>query len=287
MSAQVLIFGALNGVGIGMIYFILSVGLTMIFGLMQFVNFAHGAFYMVSAYAAFATAQWTGSVLPALLISPLLAGVFALVSERVLLQRTYSLPHESQILITFALAILAQESVTMIFGTLGKNVPVPEVFSGVVILGGFVYPSYRLFVVGVAAAVAVSMWVAIERTRFGAVVRAAAENPEMVGLLGFDSRKVFMAAFAFGGALAGLAGALAAPLRGVEPLMGREALAIAFVVVILGGLGSFSGALLAALLIGITQSLMSMIWPGGAHLMIYGVMTMILAFRPAGLMGRA
>ena len=106
MSAQVLIFGALNGVGIGMIYFILSVGLTMIFGLMQFVNFAHGAFYMVSAYAAFATAQWTGSVLPALIISPLLAAVFALVSERVLLQRTYSLPHESQILITFALAIL-------------------------------------------------------------------------------------------------------------------------------------------------------------------------------------
>ena len=102
MSAQVLIFGALNGVGIGMIYFILSVGLTMIFGLMQFVNFAHGAFYMVSAYAAFATAQWTGSVLPALIISPLLAAVFALVSERVLLQRTYSLPHESQILLTFA-----------------------------------------------------------------------------------------------------------------------------------------------------------------------------------------
>ncbi|TQF42584.1 ABC transporter permease [Bradyrhizobium sp. UNPF46] len=287
MSTQVFIFGALNGVGIGMIYFILSIGLTMIFGLMQFVNFAHGAFYMVSAYAAFAIAQWTGSVLPALLISPLLAAIFALVSERVLLQRTYNLPHEAQILMTFALAILAQETVTMIFGTLGKNVPVPEMFNGVVILGGFVYPSYRLFVVAVAVVVAVVMWLAIERTRLGAMLRAAAENAEMVGLLGFDSRKIFMGAFAFGGALAGLAGALAAPLRGVEPLMGREALAIAFVVVILGGLGSFSGALLAALLIGITQSLMSMIWPGGAHLMIYGVMTMILAFRPTGLMGRS
>jgi branched-chain amino acid transport system permease protein len=286
MSPQLFVYGALNGVGIGMIYFILSVGLTMIFGLMRFVNFAHGAFYMVSAYAAFVTAQWTGSVLPALVISPLLAAAFALASERVLLRRTYNLPHESQILITFALAILAQESITMIFGTLGKNVPVPPSLAGVLILGGFVYPTYRLFVVGVAIVIAISMWAIIERTRVGAVVRAAAENAEMMGLLGFDSRKVFMAAFAFGGALAGLAGALAAPLRGVEPLMGREALAIAFVVVILGGLGSFTGALLAALVIGITQSTMSMIWPGGAYLMIYGVMTIILALRPAGLMGR-
>jgi branched-chain amino acid transport system permease protein len=287
MGPQILVFGALNGVGIGMIYFILSVGLTMIFGLMRFVNFAHGAFYMVAAYTAFTIAQWTGSVLPALFVSPLLAAVFALVSERVLLRRTYNLPHESQILITFALAILAQESVIMIFGTSGQNVPVPESLSGIVFLGGFVYPTYRLFVVAVAAAIAIAMWIAIEWTRFGAVVRAAAENSEMIGLLGIDSRKVFMAAFAFGGALAGLAGALAAPLRGVEPLMGREALAVAFVVVILGGLGSFSGALLAALLIGITQSVMSMIWPAGAQLMIYGVMTMILAFRPAGLMGRS
>lgn len=287
MAPQILAFGALNGVGIGMIYFILSVGLTMIFGLMRFVNFAHGALYMVAAYAAFTIAQWTGSVLPALLVSPLLAAVFALVSERLLLRRTYNLPHESQILITFALAILAQESVIMIFGTSGQNVPVPESLSGIVFLGGFVYPTYRLFVVAVAVAIAAAMWIVIERTRFGAIVRAAAENSEMIGLLGIDSRKVFMAAFAFGGALAGLAGALAAPLRGVEPLMGREALAVAFVVVILGGLGSFSGALLAALLIGITQSVMSMIWPAGAQLMIYGVMTMILAFRPAGLMGRS
>jgi branched-chain amino acid transport system permease protein len=287
MAPQILAFGALNGVGIGMIYFILSVGLTMIFGLMRFVNFAHGALYMVAAYAAFTIAQWTGSVLPALLVSPLLAAVFALVSERLLLRRTYNLPHESQILITFALAILAQESVIMIFGTSGQNVPVPESLSGIVFLGGFVYPTYRLFVVAVAVAVAAAMWIVIEWTRFGAIVRAAAENSEMIGLLGIDSRKVFMAAFAFGGALAGLAGALAAPLRGVEPLMGREALAVAFVVVILGGLGSFSGALLAALLIGITQSVMSMIWPAGAQLMIYGVMTMILAFRPAGLMGRS
>lgn len=287
MQPQVLLYGILNGIGIGMIYFILSVGLTMIFGLMRFVNFAHGAFYMVAAYSAFAIAQWTGSVLPALVLGPLIAAAFALGSERLLLQRTYDLPHESQILITFALAILAQEVVIMSFGTLGKNVPVPQTLGGIVFIGGFVYPAYRLFVVAVAALVALAMWIAIEWTRFGAVVRAAAESSEMVNLLGIDSRKIFMAAFAFGGALAGLAGALAAPLRGVEPLMGREALAIAFVVVILGGLGSFSGALVAALLIGITQSVMSMIWPAGAHLMIYGVMTMILAFRPTGLMGRS
>ncbi|WP_239025297.1 branched-chain amino acid ABC transporter permease [Rhodoligotrophos defluvii] len=287
MSIKLLVFQVLNGLGIGMIYFLLAVGLTMIFGLMRFVNFTHGALYMVAAYVAYAISQATGSMLWALLLGPAAAALLAIIAERLLLRHTYQLPHEAQILITFAVALLLQESIVMIFGSLGQNVPVPEILSGIVMIGNFVYPAYRLAVVAVAAAIAIAMWLVIERTRFGAILRAGSESAEMVGLLGIDVKKVFLIAFALGGALAGLAGALAAPLRGVDPFMAREALSIAFVVVVLGGIGSFTGALVGGLLIGIIQSVMASLWPQGAQLMIYAAMALVLLLRPTGLMGRA
>lgn len=287
MSGQLLVFQVLNGIGIGMIYFLLSVGLTMIFGLMRFVNFAHGALYLVAAYAAYVVSQLTGTMLWALIAGPLVAAALAVVAERLLLRHTYAMPHEAQILITFAVALIVQESVILIFDPLAKNVPVPAFLSGIVFIGPFVYPAYRLAVVAVAAAVALLLWLVLERTRFGAILRAGSESSEMVSLLGIDVHRVFLAAFALGGALAGLAGALAAPLRGVEPFMGLEALGIAFVVVVVGGIGSFSGALLGGLLIGVVQSVMSSLWPEGARLMIYGAMALVLLTRPAGLMGRA
>lgn len=286
MSMQLLGFQMLNGVGLGMIYFLLAVGLTMIFGLMRFVNFMHGALYMVAAYTAYVVTQLGGSMLWALLLGPAASAALAAAAER-LLRRTYSLPHEAQILITFALALLLQELVVATFGSLARNVAVPDALGGVVMLEGFVYPLYRLVVVGVALAIALFMWLLIERTRLGAILRAGAESTEMVGLLGIDVSKVFVVAFALGGALAGLAGVLAAPLRGVDPFTAREALSIAFVVVVLGGIGSFTGALAGGLLIGIVQSVMSGVWPEGAQLMIYGAMIAILLVRPAGLMGRA
>ena len=141
MSAQLLLFQLLNGLGIGMIYFLLSVGLTMIFGLMGFVNFAHGAFYLVAAYAAYSVSLLTGSMLWALLLGPLAARLVALASERLLLRRTYALPHEAQILVTFALSLILQETVILVFDPLGKNVPVPEFLSGILFLGDFVYPA--------------------------------------------------------------------------------------------------------------------------------------------------
>lgn len=287
MSGQVLVFQLLNGIGIGMIYFLLSVGLTMIFGLMRFVNFAHGALYLVAAYAAYVVSQATGSMLWALLFGPLAAALLAVVAERLLLRHTYSMPHEAQILITFAVALIVQEGMILVFDPLAKNVPVPDFLSGIVFLGPFVYPAYRLAVVAVSALVALLLWVALERTRFGAILRAGSESTEMVSLLGIDVHRVFLGAFALGGALAGLAGALAAPLRGVEPFMGLEALGIAFVVVVVGGIGSFTGALLGGILIGVVQSVMSSLWPEGARLMIYGAMALVLLVRPAGLMGRA
>lgn len=287
MQGQIILFQLLNGIGIGMIYFLLSVGLTMIFGLMRFVNFAHGAFYLVAAYVAYSISLLTGSMLWALVAGPLASVVVALVSERLILRHTYQMPHEAQILVTFALALIIQETVILIFDPLAKNVPVPSMLSGIVFIGPFVYPAYRLVVVIAAAVIALVLWLALERTRFGAILRAGSENTEMVSLLGINVHRVFMIAFALGGALAGLAGTLAAPLRGVEPFMGLEALGIAFVVVVVGGIGSFTGALLGGLLIGIVQSVMSSLWPEGARLMIYGAMALVLLARPAGLMGRA
>lgn len=287
MSGQVILFQLLNGIGIGMIYFLLSVGLTMIFGLMRFVNFAHGALYLVAAYAAFVVSQLTGSMLWALLFGPLASAVVAVVAERLLLRHTYTMAHEWQILITYAVTLIVQESVILVFDPLAKNVPVPVFLGGIVFIGPFVYPAYRLAVVLIAALVALLLWLALERTRFGAVLRAGSESSEMVSLLGINVHRVFLAAFALGGALAGLAGALAAPLRGVEPFMGLEALGIAFVVVVVGGIGSFTGALVGGLLIGIVQSVMSSVWPEGARLMIYGAMALVLLVRPTGLMGRA
>jgi branched-chain amino acid transport system permease protein len=286
VSLQLLGFQMLNGIGLGMIYFLLAVGLTMIFGLMRFVNFMHGALYMVAAYTAYVVTLLTGSMLWALLLGPIASAALAAAAER-LLRRTYSLPHEAQILITFAIALLLQELVVAAFGSLARNVAVPDALSGIVMLDGFVYPLYRLVVVGVAVVIAVAMWLVIERTRLGAILRAGAESTEMVGLLGIDVSKVFVVAFALGGALAGLAGVLAAPLRGVDPFTAKEALSIAFVVVVLGGIGSFTGALAGGLLIGVVQSVMSGVWPEGAQLMIYGSMIVVLLVRPTGLMGRA
>jgi branched-chain amino acid transport system permease protein len=286
MSAQLLLFQVLNGVGIGMIYFLLSVGLTLIFGLMRFVNFAHGAFYLAAAYIAYAVVLWTGSFWWALLLGPALVAILALAIERLLLRHTYALPHEAQILITFAVALFIQEMVILLFTPLGHNVPVPAALSGVLFLGPYVYPAYRLAVVGAAAFVAIVLWVAIERTKMGSILRAGSESAEMVGLLGINVDRVFMATFALGAALAGLAGVLIAPLRGVEPFMSTEALGIAFVVVVVGGLGTLSGALAGGILIGLVQSIMSTLWPEGAQLMIYASMAIVILVRPTGLLGR-
>jgi branched-chain amino acid transport system permease protein len=253
---------------------------------MRFVNFAHGAFYLTAAYIAYAVVLWTGSFWWALLLGPVLVAVLALIIERLLLRHTYALPHEAQILITFGVALFIQEVVILLFTPLGHNVPVPAALSGILFLGPYVYPTYRLAVIGVAALVAVVLWVAIERTKMGSILRAGSESAEMVGLLGINVDRVFMATFALGAALAGLAGVLVAPLRGVEPFMSAEALGIAFVVVVVGGLGTLSGALVGGILIGLVQSIMSTLWPEGAQLMIYAAMALVIMIRPTGLMGR-
>ncbi|MDS1139507.1 branched-chain amino acid ABC transporter permease [Pusillimonas sp. SM2304] len=277
----------INGIGIGMIYFLLAVGLSIVFGLLRFVNFAHGAFYLLGAYACYQLMRLGLNFWVVLVVGPILVGFCAWLVERMLLRRIYDLPHEFHILFTLGLAWAIQELVILYWGPVGVNVPPPDSLQGVVMWGSFIYPKYRVFLIAFSAVLAVAIWLLLERTRLGSIVRAGSESAEMVTLLRFNVYKVFGLTFALGAATAGLAGVLAAPLRGVEPFMGIEALAVAFVVVVVGGMGSFSGALLGGLLVGIVQSVMSTLWPQGASLMIYVAMALVLLLRPDGLMGRS
>lgn len=277
----------INGIGIGMLYFLLAVGLSIIFGLLRFVNFAHGAFFLLGAYACYQLIQMGADFWWTLLLAPLIVGMLAWLAEKLLLRHIYSLPHEFHILFTVGLALVIQELVILQWGAVGDNVAPPDVLSGVVMWGSFIYPKYRLFVIAFTAVLALVLWWVLEGTRLGSAVRAGSESSEMVSLLGINVHRVFGLVFALGAATAALAGALAAPIRGVDPFMGVEALGVAFVVVVIGGMGSFIGALVGGVLVGIVQSVMSTLWPEGAHLMIYIAMALVLLLRPNGLLGRA
>ena len=275
-----------NGVGIGMLYFLLAVGLSIVFGLLRFVNFSHGAFFLLGAYLCFEVTDLGLGFWWSLLIAPVAVGLFAWIVERFVLRHVYALPHHFHILFTVGMALVIQEAVISVWGPLGNNVAPPDVLQGVVMWSGFVYPKYRLFVIGLTAVMALLLWWVLEGTRLGSIVRAGSESTEMVSLLGLNIQRIFSLVFALGAATAGLAGALAAPIRGADPFMGVEALGIAFVVVVVGGLGSFWGALIGGILVGIVQSVMSTVWSEGAHLMIYVAMAAVMLLRPNGLLGR-
>ncbi|MGN4155302.1 branched-chain amino acid ABC transporter permease [Burkholderia gladioli] len=276
-----------NGIGVGMLYFLLAVGLSIVFGLLRFVNFAHGAFYLLGAYFCYQALQWEANFWVALLLVPLAVGAFAWLVEKLVLRHVYAQAHEFHILVTVGLALVLQECAILVWGPLGDNVAVPASLDGVVIWGSFVYPKYRLFVIGFTAVLAALLWWLLEGTRLGSTVRAGSEAAEMVSLLGINVSRVFSLVFALGAATAALAGVLAAPIRGVDPFMGIEVLGVAFVVVVVGGMGNFLGALVGGLLVGIVQSVMSTLWPEGARLMIYVAMAAVLLLRPNGLLGRA
>ncbi|MFC0278369.1 branched-chain amino acid ABC transporter permease [Falsigemmobacter intermedius] len=281
------LFQVLNGIGLGMLYFLLAVGLSIIFGLLQFVNFAHGAFYLLGAYLTYDLVERGMSFWLAMPLAALIVAIVAGVTEAVLLRRIYKLPHTFHILVTVGIALFIQELVIILWGPLGGNVSAPDGLNGVVIWGDFIYPKYRLFTIAFTAVLALALYWALERTRLGAIVRAGSESTENMALLGYDTLRINTVVFAAGAGLAGLAGGLVSPIRGVEPFMGVEALSIAFVVVVIGGMGSYVGALVAGILVGVVQSLMATIWPEGARLMIYIGMASIIVMMPRGLFGRA
>jgi branched-chain amino acid transport system permease protein len=277
----------LNGVQYGLLLFLISSGLTLVFGVMGVINLAHGSLFMIGAYLAFVVTGLAGALwlaLPAALLGGALLGAAL---ERGLFRHFYRREHLDQVLLTFALILLFEEARSLLLGNEFHSVPVPAALDfSVPVAGDFAYSAYRLAVLAVCVAVAGLMFLALERTRLGSAVRAAAEKPEMVELLGLDARRIHLTVFALGTALAMLAGALAAPLQSVYPNMGDGFLIISFVVVIVGGVGSVAGAFWGALLIGLVDTLGKAYLPQVAGLAVYVLMAAVLLWRPAGLFAR-
>jgi branched-chain amino acid transport system permease protein len=277
----------LNGIQYGLLLFLIASGLTLIFGVMGIINLAHGSLFMVGAYTAFAVARATGTfwlALPAGIVGGVGLG---LLLERCLFRRFYQREHLDQVLLTFALILLFEEGRSLLIGNEFYSVPVPHVLDfSVPITSGFSYSAYRFAVIGICLLLALLMFLWIERTRFGAIIRAAAEKPEMVEVLGIDPRRIHLSVFAIGTALALTAGVLAAPLYSVYPNMGDGFLIISFVVVVIGGLGSVSGAFWSALLIGLVDTLGKAYVPVVAGLAVYVLMAAVLLWRPSGLFGQ-
>lgn len=276
-----------TGLALGAIYVLLAVGLSLIFGMLTVVNFAHGAFFMLGAYAGLVVAGHTGSFWAAVLVAPLAVAAFGMLCERWLIRPLYGRGIDYPLLLTFGLAYIMVEGVRIVFGKSGLPFDTPELLQGATNLGFADFPTYRLFVIGVVALLLGGLWLLIERTSFGLIVRAGARDPLIVRVLGIDVGKVWLIVFGLGTGIAALAGVLAAPLQGVSPEMGTSVLTIAFVVTVVGGMGSLMGAVVAGLLVGVVESLAVLFFPEAAKVSMFLIMAAVLLLRPQGLFGRA
>jgi branched-subunit amino acid ABC-type transport system permease component len=276
---------ALNGLAYGMLLFLLAAGLSLIFGLMEVVNLAHGAFYMLGAYLALSMVRWTGSFWTAVVVAPAALGALGFGLEWEFLRPLYRRTHLDQILLTFGVAFVLSDLARWWWGADVQSLaPPPELDRSIPLLGTL-FPSYRLFVIAFGAALAGGLWIGLSRTRLGAMVRAGVANREMAQALGIDIGLVFTGVFAFGAALAGLAGVIAAPIQGVFPGVDFETLIVTLVVVVVGGLGTVTGSFWGSLLIGEVDTFGKTLVPQVALVAIYLVMAVILLIRPAGLFG--
>jgi len=275
----------INGLALGALLALISSGLTIIYGTLGVLNLAHGAMFMLGGYAGYAAYQVSGSFLLAVAGGTLALLLFGLVMERVVIRHFYGRPHEDQLLVTFGLAICFVEAIRLAFGSESRTVPAPDVLSGVVSLGFMIYPKYRLVTVGIVAVALLALYVLLYRTRLGMIVRAGIEDPVMVDSLGIDVYRVFMIVFGVGAMAAGFAGIVNAPIVSLTPEVGEMILVQAFVVVVIGGVGSFPGAILGGLIAGEIVSLTSMVNPGYAYVMLFAAMAVVLMVRPHGLLG--
>lgn len=278
---------ALHGLIYGMLLFLVASGLTLIFGMMGVLNFAHGALYMLGAYFSFSVLQWTGSFWLSLLIAPLFVAVVGIVIERFLLRKVHVYGHAHELLLTFGIAYIVEELVKIFWGNEPLLVRLPAMLKGSVPLLGIEYPVYRLFILGVSTLVFVLLFMVLFRTRAGIIVRAAVMNKDMVDALGFNVPLIFLLLFGMGAWLAGLAGVIGGPYLITNPAMASTIIIDLFVVVVVGGLGSIQGALIASLLIGQLQSIGILILPQFAIFFEFLLMALVLIFRPHGLMGEA
>jgi len=275
-----------NGLVNGSFYALLSLGLAVIFGMMRIVNFAHGAFYMLGAFIAYVLLQQAGvGFWPSIVIAPLAVALAGMVLERLVLRRLAGLDPLYGFLFTFGLTLVIQDTMRLRFGLQGQPYPSPPELAGSVALGPVTYPAYRLFVIAFCLVASVGVWYLIERTRLGMVVRAATERADLTRALGVNVDRWITPMFGFGLGLAALAGVLAAPMRNVSPLMGSELIILTFAVVVIGGMGSIAGAIVAGFLVGVLSSIGAIFDPAIEGIVAFAVMAVVLLVRPSGLFG--
>ena len=274
-----------NGLALGALLALISSGLTIIYGTLGVLNLAHGAMFMLGGYAGYVAFQATGSFIVAVIVGTLFLGIVGVLMERIVIRHFYSRPHEDQLLVTFGFAVVIVEAVRFFFSSLTKTVPPPPLFTGITSLGFMVYPTYRLAVVGIVAVALLALFIVLYRTRLGMIVRAGIEDSVMVDSLGINVDRVFMIVFGIGAMAAGFAGIVNAPVVSLTPDVGEAILVQTFVVVVIGGVGSFTGAILGGLIAGEIISITSMFNPGYAYVMLFAAMTLVLVLRPHGLLG--
>lgn len=271
------------GLVLGGLYVLIAIGLSIIFGMLGIVNFAHGVFYALGAYFAVTLVQNLGW--PAVILAPVLVGIVGMIAERTLIRQLYDKDPLVSLIVTFALALMIQALIRVTWGPIGLPFSQPAFLSGVYIWGPVLITKYRVVVLIITAAILVGWWAFMQFTPYGRILRAGARDPEMIGLLGIRMPRVLTGAFGVGCAIAGIAGVLAAPLGTVTPDMASQAIMPAFVVVTIGGLGSFAGAVIAGLLVGVVTAITIQFWPSAATTTMYVFMAVILLLRPRGLLG--
>ena len=274
----------INGLLAGAYYLLIALGLTLIFSLGGLVNLAHGAFYALGAYLAIMLAEHVGFA-GAFVLSPLAVALIGLLIERFLFRRFYREDPALGLLLTFGLAMVAEQSLRWVFGAAPIPFSIPPTLKGQILVDDFIYSRYRLLMLAVAATAVAALWYLLQRTPFGRVVRAGVQNPDMVAALGISLTPYMASIVAISVGLAALAGVLLAPISGVHPAMGAEILTASFVVVVIGGLGSFWGVVLAALIVGVVRGLTVYFFPPAAEASMYVLMLLVLLFRPRGLFG--
>ena len=274
-----------NGLALGALLALISSGLTIIYGTLGVLNLAHGAMFMLGGYAGYVMFDYTRSFILAVVAGSLFVMLVGVAMERVIIRHFYSRPHEDQLLVTFGLGICFVEIVRFLFGSQSQMVPPPAALQGITSVGFMFYPTYRLAVVGIVAVALGSLFLVLYRTRLGMIVRAGIEDSVMVDSLGINVYRVFMIVFGIGAMAAGFAGIINAPVVSLTPGVGDDILVETFVVVVIGGVGSFPGAILGGLIAGEIISITSMFNPGYAYVMLFAAMTLVLVLRPHGLLG--
>jgi branched-chain amino acid transport system permease protein len=282
MMSQLLL-GLVNG----SFYAMLSLGLAVIFGLLNVINFSHGALYMMGAFAAYiGVSQFGLNYWLVLALAPLLVGVFGILVEKSMLRWLYKLDHLYGLLLTFGITLLLEGLFRSFYGVSGQTLDVPEALSGATDLGFMILPNYRAWVVAASLTVCLGTWFVIEKTRLGAYLRAGTENPKLVEAFGVNVPLMVTLTYGFGVALAGFAGVLAAPVINVTPLMGSNLIIVVFAVVVIGGMGSILGSILTGLGLGVIEGLTRVFYPEASEVVVFVVMVIVLLLRPAGLFGK-